>query len=66
MPDQALADLVARMEDVDRHVPVAGVWDPRPEELPELVHRGVDVDEVVVLLHRLTLSSQAVSGPVTL
>ena len=46
-----------RMEDVDGHVPRLGVGDAGPEELPELVHAGLDVDVVVVLLHRLTLSA---------
>ena len=57
MAHQALADGVAGMEDVDRHVPRLGVGDAGPEELPELVHAGLDVDVVVMLLHRLTLPS---------
>ena len=65
MPHQALADGVARMEDVDGHVPGLGVGDAGPEELPELVHAGLDVDVVVVLLHRLTIPSDLTraSGP---
>ena len=65
MADQALADGVAGMEDVDRHVPRLGVGDAGPEELPQLVHAGLNVDVVLVLLHRLTLSLDLTwaSGP---
>ena len=63
--NQALADGVAGMEDVDGHVPRLGVGDAGPEELPQLVRAGLDVDGVVVLLHRLTLPPDLtrVSGP---
>ena len=65
MADEALADGVARIEDVDGHVARLGVGDAGPEELPELVHAGLNVDVVVVLLHRLTLSPDLTrpSGP---
>ena len=54
--DEAVADVVARVEDVDGDVAGLGVRDAGPEQLPQLVDGGVDVDVVVVLLHRLTLS----------
>ena len=59
MTHQALADVVAGMEDVDGHVPRLGVGDAGPEELPELVHAGLDVDVVVVLLH----AAHPIRGP---
>ena len=64
MPDEAVTDVVARVEDVDGDVARLGVGDAGPEQLPQLVHGGVDVDEVAVLLHRLTLSADltGVSG----
>ncbi len=57
MTDEPLADGITWMEDVDRHVPRLGVGDAGPEELPQLVDRGVDIDVVMVLLHRLTISA---------
>ena len=65
MAHQALADGIAGMEDVDRHVPRLGVGDAGPEELPELVGAGLDIDGVVMLLHRITLPSDLTraSGP---
>jgi hypothetical protein len=62
---ESLSDRVAGMEDVDRHVPRLGVGDAGPEELPELVHAGLDVDGEVVFLHRVTLALDLTraSGP---
>ena len=48
---QALADLVPGVEDLDGHVAVLGEGAAQPEELPQLVRRGGDVDIEVVLLH---------------
>ena len=63
----SVTDGIARMEDVDGHIPRFGVGDARPEELPELVHAGLNVDMEVVLLHRVTLPLDLthVSGPVS-
>ena len=63
--DQALPDGVTGVEDVDGDVPRLGMGDAGPEELPQLVHAGLNVDVVVMLLHRLTLTADLtrVSGP---
>jgi hypothetical protein len=53
VPYEPLADLVTGMEDVDRDELRLGlVGTPIPEHFPHLFRRCVDLDLVVVFLHR--------------
>ena len=55
MANQPLTDGVPGMEDLNGHITRLRTGRPKPEELPELFRRGLNVHVVVVRLHEVTL-----------